>query len=57
MNLSILIVTYNSAKLIGRLLDHLAKELQGLAAEVIVITTPRATTPPNWWRSATPGSS
>ncbi len=37
MDLSILIVTYNSAKLIGRLLDHLAHELQGLAAEVIVI--------------------
>lgn len=37
MVLSILIVTYNSAKLIGRLLDHLAHELQDLAAEVIVI--------------------
>jgi len=37
MDLSILIVTYNSAKLIGRLLDHLGQELQGLAAEVIVI--------------------
>lgn len=37
MDLSILIVTYNSARLIGRLLDHLARELQGLAAEVIVV--------------------
>jgi GT2 family glycosyltransferase len=37
MDLSILIVTYNSAKLIGRLLDHLAREIQGLSAEVIVL--------------------
>jgi len=37
MELSILIVTYNSAKLMGHLLDHLAQELQGLAAEVIVL--------------------
>ena len=37
MDLSILIVTYNSAKLIGRLLDHLAREIEGLSAEVIVL--------------------
>jgi N-acetylglucosaminyl-diphospho-decaprenol L-rhamnosyltransferase len=37
MDLSILIVTYNSAKLIGRLLDHLARELQVMSAEVIVL--------------------
>lgn len=37
MDLSILIVTYNSARLIGRLLEQLAQELQGLAAEVIVV--------------------
>lgn len=37
MDLSILIVTYNSARLIGQLLDHLAQELQALAAEVIVL--------------------
>lgn len=37
MDLSILIVTYNSARLIGRLLEHLANDLQGLSAEVIVV--------------------
>jgi len=37
MDLSILIVTYNSARLIGRLLDHLAREINGLSAEVIVL--------------------
>ena len=37
MELSILIVTYNSAPLMGRLLAHLAHELNGLAAEVIVL--------------------
>lgn len=37
MELSILIVTYNSAPLIGRLLSHLAREIEGLAAQVIVL--------------------
>ncbi len=37
MELSILIVTYNSARLIDHLLEQLARELQGLAAEVIVV--------------------
>ncbi len=37
MDLSILIVTYNSARLIGHLLEQLACELQGLVAEVIVV--------------------
>ena len=37
MDLSILIVTYNSARLIGRLLDHLAREIKDLSAEVIVL--------------------
>lgn len=37
MNLSILIVTYNSAKLMPPLLEHLAKEIQHLNAEVIVV--------------------
>jgi N-acetylglucosaminyl-diphospho-decaprenol L-rhamnosyltransferase len=37
MDLSILIVTYNSAKLMARLLDHLARELNSLSAEVIVV--------------------
>lgn len=37
MQLSILIVTYNSASLIGRLLSHLAQEIKTLAAEVIVV--------------------
>ena len=37
MDLSILIVTYNSAKLIGGLLEHLGTELEQLKAEVIVV--------------------
>lgn len=37
MDLSILIVTYNSARLIAPLLDNLARELKGLPAEVIVV--------------------
>lgn len=41
MDLSILIVTYNSATLIGRLLDHLQADIEraghGLRAEVIVV--------------------
>ena len=37
IDLSILIVTYNSAPLIGRLLDHLAREMVGLSAQVIVL--------------------
>lgn len=37
MDLSILIVTYNSAGLVGRLLEHLACEIRGLCAEVIVL--------------------
>lgn len=36
-DLSILIVTYNSARLIGALLSTLASELRSLAAEVIVV--------------------
>lgn len=37
MDLSILIVTYNSAPLIGRLLTHLRNEIRPLRAEVIVV--------------------
>lgn len=37
MDLSVLIVTYNSAKLIGRLLEHLARETRDLSAQVIVL--------------------
>jgi GT2 family glycosyltransferase len=37
MDLSILIVTYNSAHLIGKLLDLLRAEMTGLSAEVIVL--------------------
>ena len=37
MDLSILIVTYNSAHLIGKLLNHLHKEMAALSAEVIVL--------------------
>ena len=37
MDLSILIVTYNSAPLMDRLLRHLAQEIQGLSAQVIVL--------------------
>lgn len=37
MDLSILIVTYNSAPLIGRLLTHLAHEIKGMDAQVIVV--------------------
>ena len=37
MDLSILIVTYNSAHLIGKLLNHLHTEMAGLSAEVIVL--------------------
>jgi hypothetical protein len=37
LDLSILVVTYNSARLIGPLLSQLEGELAGLAAEVIVV--------------------
>jgi N-acetylglucosaminyl-diphospho-decaprenol L-rhamnosyltransferase len=37
VDLSVLIVTYNSAGLIDRLLSHLRAEFAGLAAEVIVV--------------------
>lgn len=37
MDLSILIVTYNSARLVGPLLSHLQIQLQDLHAEVIVV--------------------
>lgn len=37
MDLSILIVTYNSARLIGSLLDRLQAELADLAAEVVIV--------------------
>ncbi|MCG9027092.1 glycosyltransferase family 2 protein [Laribacter hongkongensis] len=37
MNLSIIIVTYNSARLIGALLDHLHADMAALDAEVIVV--------------------
>ena len=37
MNLSIIIVTYNSARLIGALLDHLHADMVALDAEVIVV--------------------
>jgi len=37
MDLSILIVTYNSARLIGSLLDRLRAELAELDAEVVIV--------------------
>lgn len=37
LDLSILIVTYNSSGLIGALLDRLAQEIEGLSAEVIIV--------------------
>ena len=37
LDLSILIVTYNSSGLIGALLDRLAQEIGGLSAEVIIV--------------------
>jgi GT2 family glycosyltransferase len=37
MDLSILIVTYNSSRLIDRLLNHLGAEIEGLMVEVIVV--------------------
>lgn len=37
MDLSILIVTYNSSRLIGPLLTHLRPEVQAMAAEVVLV--------------------
>ncbi len=37
LDLSILIVTYNSSRLIGALLDRLASEIKDMAAEVIIV--------------------
>lgn len=37
MDLSILIVTYNSERYIGQLLNHLKREIRDLSAEVIVV--------------------
>lgn len=37
LDLSILIVTYNSARLIGALLDRLTQDMKSMAAEVIIV--------------------